>query len=183
MLNHNLWTCWCVLCADDLDSFQKIIDCIHSNVFSDMKRTWQASSRVFFEILEKFFRTLVVFSSATLTVHLRHSQRQHKSNDIMAQAVSSQNASAPKGEWITGSGPDGHFSDALRLNLKNIALNQFKCFDALKREYPNLLANKDYDDKEGNSEAFWESIVVDYEVSECPFHFFIASDSDQFVQI
>ena len=68
-------------------------------------------------------------------------------------------------DWIKTSGPNGHFSDALRLKLKNIALNQFKCFDALKREYPNLLSNKEYDDKEGNSEAFWESVVVDYEVS------------------
>merc|ERR1719242_732944 len=66
-------------------------------------------------------------------------------------------------DWIKTSGPDGHFSDALRLSLKNIALNQFKCFDALNREYPNMLKNKEYDDKEGNSEAFWESIVVDYE--------------------
>jgi len=48
-------------------------------------------------------------------------------------------------------------------NLKSIAMNQLNFFCVLKREYPNMLANVKYDEKAGNTLAFWESIVVDYE--------------------
>ena len=72
-------------------------------------------------------------------------------------------------DWIQTPGHDGHFSDSLRLKLQNITLNQFNFFYALHWEYPYMLANKKYDENEGNSEAFWESIVVDYEVSGYPF--------------
>jgi len=55
------------------------------------------------------------------------------------------------------------FDDALKANLKNIALNQLNFFRVLNRNYPYLLIEMEYNAKAGNDEAFWESMVVDYE--------------------
>merc|ERR1719334_1533907 len=59
--------------------------------------------------------------------------------------------------------PQPLMNDALKLDLKNIALNQLNFFRQLNRHYPYLLMEETYNGKAGNNLQFWESMVVDYE--------------------